>query len=77
MKPIEFDQMTKKVSPRSRETKYNSLPIHNDGKQCISCWQLSLWEQIKLIWTGEIWLQVCRKIQPPVCVTVGNPFKKR
>lgn len=80
MKPIEFEHQTQILQkPQSMtDAECGPLPIFNDGKHCISCWRLSLWEQIKLIWTGEIWLSIhSGNTQPPVLLTVDEPFEKK
>ena len=54
------------------------LEINTDGVVCVSCWQLSPKEIKNLIEdSGKIWLWVFSGVtQPPVALTVGNPFTK-
>lgn len=42
----------------------------------ISCWKLSLWEKIVVLFTGKIWLEVLlfHKPFPPVRVMAKIPF---
>lgn len=43
---------------------------------CISCWQMSLWERIKNLFTGKVWIGVLSgATQPPIYLTTKQPFK--
>jgi len=35
------------------------VPVHVfvDDEEVISCWQLSWWERIVIVWTGRLWLR--------------------
>ena len=44
-----------------------SLWVYRDLSTCISLWHLDLWERIKLLFHGNIWLGVMSgQTQPPV-----------
>lgn len=85
MKPIDFSQSTKVLQRPSTmtESECQSLPVWNDGKQCVSCWKLSFKERIKVLFHGKVWLGVLSgKTQPPVflsgeSVFVKTPIKER
>ena len=85
MKPIDFPQSTKVLQRPSTmtESECQSLPVWNDGKQCVSCWKLSFKERIKVLFHGKVWLGVLSgKTQPPVflsgeSVFVKTPIKER
>jgi len=69
MKPVEFKEQTKVLQrPKGMiDEECGSLPVHCDGKSCVSCWKLSWTERIKAILYGKIWLYVWSGItQPPV-----------
>lgn len=45
------------------------LPVYVDGKQCVSCWQLSWKEKLSALLFGRIWLYVLSgETQPPVAL---------
>ena len=55
----------------------SGLPIFTDGQVCISLWKPTIWERLKLLFTGRIWLGVLSgQSQPPVWVGVNHPFEK-
>lgn len=71
MKPLKFKEATielKKPSSMTEE-ECGSLFVHQtkDGF-CISCWTtISIWDRIKFLFHGKIWLGVMTgRTQPPV-----------
>ena len=79
MKHIDFEGSNKTLTKPEGWTdeQCSSLKVHNDGEKTISCWQLTVWERIKLLFTGKIWLWVWYgNTSPPVCVDIENPFKE-
>lgn len=51
----------------------SSLRVYTDGKQCVSCWGLSLIERLKVLFYGKIWLGVLSgHTQPPVWMDCGK-----
>lgn len=71
MKPINFDQANKNLlRPEGMTDKEcGSLPVYNDGKTCISCWQPSIRERISILLFGKVWLWVYSgRTQPPVAL---------
>lgn len=75
MKPIDFEQSTKVLQRPSTmaESECQSLPVWNDGKQCVSCWKATFKERLRILFTGKVWLGVLSgKTQPPVFVS-GEP----
>ena len=85
MKPIDFAQSTKVLQRPSTmaESECQSLPVWNDGKQCVSCWKATFKERLNILLTGKVWLGVLSgKTQPPVFVSgesvfVEEPLKAR
>lgn len=59
------------------QPEYQPLPVLKlpDG-MCVSCWKLTLWERIKLLFTGKVWLMQLTFNQPlqPILPSVGRPF---
>jgi hypothetical protein len=54
MKPVEFPEMnTKFVAPGCGD-----LPVHMDGKNIVSCWELTDEERQKIADGGNLWLMI-------------------
>jgi hypothetical protein len=50
------------------------LPAATDGKQCVSCWQLSWRERLNIVVTGRLWVYVLSgQTQPPIGLAVVEP----
>ena len=57
MKPIKFPEHTTVLAEDQPE--YLPLPVMAWGDRegtVTSCWQLSWWERMKLMFTGKVWL---------------------
>ncbi len=82
MKPITFKHAIKTLQPSGKTysenvTGVDPLPVWTDGEQCVSCWQMSLAERLKALFTGRVWLAVLSgSTQPPACVEVGRKYLK-
>ena len=74
MKPERFPEVTNILAEDQPE--YLPLPVCIYGDRTISCWRLSLWERVKLLFTGRLWLLVLNFRQPlqPQLPTVDYPF---
>lgn len=77
MKLIEFPEQTVVIAKDQPE--YQPLPAHqfNDSTGTIACcWKLTLWERIKLLFTGVIWHQIWtfNKALQPQLLTVEKPI---
>ena len=80
MKPIKFKEATRCLQKPQGMTdeECGELWVYNDGIYSISCWELSFWERIKVLFTGKVWLWVWFGItQPPVLVNTKYPFKPK
>jgi hypothetical protein len=77
MKPILFPEITTTLALDQPE--YQPLPVCVYGERTISCWQLSLWERVKLLFTGRLWLLQLNFRQPlqPQLPAVDCPFLDR
>jgi hypothetical protein len=70
MKPVEFPEMnTKFVAPGCGD-----LPVHMDGKNIVSCWELTDEERQKIADGGNLWLMIVGMHQPPVLITTDFPI---
>lgn len=69
MKPKYFKESTIELKkPESMtDEECGSLHIYQENGQCISLWRASLWDRIKFLFHGHIWLSVLSgNTQPPV-----------
>jgi hypothetical protein len=45
------------------------VPAWTDGESVVSCWKISLWDRVKLLFHGNIWLWMqTGKSMPPVFI---------
>ena len=66
MKPIDFRGSN--VVFAKDQKPYLPLPAYQDDRQggrIFHCWQLSVRERIKILWTGKLWINVLNFKQPP------------
>ena len=57
MKPKEFNR-TNTVFAKD-QPEYLPLPAYvNSQGKVITCWQLSFWERLRVLFIGELWLSV-------------------
>lgn len=56
----------------------SSLPIYKADPHIISCWKMSLWERVRAVLFGKVWLWVwSNSSQPPVALDCRrSAFKK-
>ena len=77
MKPIEFPQqeITLRKPDTMTHAECGSLPIYRTaGGCCISCWQASLWDRLKFLFTGKLWVWVVSgRTQPPIYLGIEEP----
>lgn len=79
MKPTNFKQSNKILQKPENMTdeECSPLPVFTDEKVCISCWEAGIWERIKFLFCGRIWVWIFSgKTQPPVSLETKNPFSK-
>lgn len=79
MIPIKFKEHNKVYAEHQKE--YLPLPVYEDdvqGGRVYHCWQLSLMERVKILFTGKLWINVLnfkQKLQP-ILPMIDNPFKR-
>ena len=72
MYPVKFEDSNRNLAPPSDwdEGKHGEcayLPVQTEDGVCKSCWQLSFWEVIRLMFKRQIFLYVVSgETQPPV-----------
>jgi hypothetical protein len=72
MKPMKFKQSNRVLlKPESMSEKdCGTLYVYTDGKQCISCWGLSLKERLGILLHGKVWVMLLSgSTQPPLSVS--------
>lgn len=75
MIPIDFPQANKTLGPPRGVAGVDGLCVYCDGRQCLSCWQLTDEDRQRLIAGEPVWLfELFGETQPPVTLQVGNPF---
>lgn len=73
MKPVTFPDANKNLlkPPSMTDNECGSLDVYTDGKQCISCWQMSWRERLSALLFGKAWLYVhSGSTQPPVALVI-------
>jgi hypothetical protein len=80
MKPAHFKEATANYGAGQAE--YEPLPgVKLPGREgiVVSCWSLSLWERIVVLFTGVIWCQQMTFNFPlqPQLPSVSKPFKEQ
>lgn len=74
MKPIEFDEQNCVWAKDQKPLL--PLPAYSDKTLTVTKWQLSIWERVKLLFTGILWMQQ-RNLGKPLQAqspTVDYPF---
>lgn len=78
MKPVPFDEANVFLErpPSMTEEECGTLPVFRDKRGfCVSCWELSGDELMKILETKRIWLWVFSEgSQPPVSMDLEYPF---
>ena len=76
MTPTKFPQSN--VELQAPKGMYNCEPLYvfTDGNHCISQWRLTWRERLKILIGRPVWLWVVMSPQPPVALTLDDPFKK-
>lgn len=44
------------------------LPVYRGAGETISCWSASLWERLRILITGKVYLRIAAQTHPPVSV---------
>ena len=78
MNPVPFPGANKTfVKPEClTDEQCGSLPVHDTGRQLVSCWQPGP-EDIAAVVSGRpIWLWICGGVHPVVAISTENPFPR-
>lgn len=75
MKPVPFFEQNNVYA--ENQPQYQPLPVHKtaDG-EVISCWRLSIFERVRVLFTGRIWFRTLTFNEPlqPQGPCVEYPF---
>lgn len=71
MKPVKFKGVN--VTYAENQPEYMPLPVHKTPDGTVtSCWKMSFWERVKVLFTGRIFLTVLtfnKPLQPVLLMT--------
>ena len=73
--PCKFPEANRNLTQPDNMTdeECGSLWVYTDGNQCVSCWQLTWRQRLRLLFSGKIWLGVLSGYtQPPVWLTCAD-----
>ncbi len=77
MQPIDFKESNKVLTKPEGMTdeQCSSLHVFSDGERVISCWNMSIAERFRAVFTGRVWASVWSgETSPPIKVMVETPF---
>lgn len=78
MEVIKFDGYN--VTYAKDQSKYLPLPAHKTGDgKVTSCWRLSFFERLKVLFTGKIWVRMLSFNKPlsPIKIMLDRPFLEK
>ncbi len=76
MKPIDFREANKTLGKSIDTNDYGIRPlrVYTDGRQCISCWRMSLKERLSALLFGRVWVDMLTGgTQPPIWAACTKP----
>lgn len=73
--PVDFEESNLLVEGNPGSD-IQPLKVYKEGDVYVSCWKLSIWDLIKMLFTRKkrVWLGVMGKQQPPVWISIKYPF---
>jgi len=77
MKPIPFIHQNTVFA--EDQPQYLSLPAYRTEEGAVTtCWQLTWWDRLWLLFTGRLWLCQMTFNDPlqPQCLTLTSPFRR-
>ena len=76
MLPTEFPEQTM-VWAKDQDP-YLPLPAYTDEQQTVTCWKLTLWERLRVLLSGRLWLRVLNFGAPlqPQKPQTRSPFEE-
>ena len=59
MKPVKFKEQNCTYAENQPEyTPFPALKIKSDNGEVVSCWKMSLFERIRVLFTGRVWVSL-------------------
>lgn len=58
LKPVDFKESNNLLQPAFKGPNHEGLRVFTDGKQCISCWKLTLRQRLCVLIFGRMWLGI-------------------
>lgn len=74
MKPTKFKESNVTFTAPGLIPECGDLPAYVNQKQIISCWKASFLERLKILFTGNVWIAIRGKKQPPMWLDGSVPF---
>jgi len=80
MKPKYFKQHNKVYAKDQKP--YIPLPVYEDDEQggrVFHCWELTFFERIKILFTGQLWINILNFGEPlqPIRPSVDSPWSQK
>ena len=75
MKPIDFKEANRTLVKLRDMTdeECSSLCVYTDGRQCVSCWKMTLKERLSALFFGRIWVDsLSGDTQPPMWIACSR-----
>lgn len=74
--PVPFKYQNKVLTaPAGNTDVVDDLAVWTDGKECVSCWKLSLKERLMALLFGRVWVAVLfGNTQPPIYIEASRDF---
>ena len=78
MKPTAFPEANVELQAPQGMANCDPMWVFRDGTYCISKWRFTWLERLQLLFQGHLWVWVCSGMtQPPIALTVEQPFHER
>ena len=74
MKPNKFKEANAILEAPKDSDNVEDLPVWTNGQSIVSCWEVSLWDRLRILLIGRVWLWVMGPTQPPVFLDAQYPF---
>lgn len=74
MKPTDFPEANKTLTPPKGMENCENLRAAYDGSTWVSCWQPTWKERLAILFGNPVWLFVASFGHPPVALTTDHPW---
>lgn len=74
-RPVPFKYQNKVLTAPENSEDVHDLNVWTDGRECISCWKLTLTERLMALLFGRVWVAVLfGNSQPPIYIEASRNF---